>query len=196
MSNYPYPTINDLAFVAYSGARIVFGGLYVTGQPSREAYPWMAQAPAGIKTVICVRSPTETAPAFPPYPPVPPFDPQEGTELGNLGVSYTNQFVIERTMPQLDFDTKATQAAWKMLRAQENRDPVLIHCSTGDRASSVFAVLLMLVFGVSNADVIDYCTNCLLLANADVIKLVRNYRVPHAMAEEARAAKGMLLGKR
>jgi protein tyrosine phosphatase (PTP) superfamily phosphohydrolase (DUF442 family) len=197
MSNYPYPTINDLAFVAYSGARIVFGGLYVTGQPSTEAYQWLAKSPdPGIKSVICVRSPTETQPSAPPYPPVPPFDPQEGAQLGKYGVSYTNEFVIQRGMSQPDFDRIATQAALRMLRNQEGLRPALIHCSTGDRASSVFAVLLILVLGVSNDDVIDYCTNCLLLANSQVIQSVRNYRVPPSMAAEAQAAKGQLLGLR
>jgi protein tyrosine phosphatase (PTP) superfamily phosphohydrolase (DUF442 family) len=198
MTNYPYPTINDLAFVAYSGARIVFGGLYVTGQPSTEAYPAMAAPPpdgAGIKSVICVRSPSETKPSSPPYPPVPPFDTQEKDILARLGVSYTNDFVIERGMPQPDFDRIATRAALQMLHDQEGMRPALIHCSTGDRASSVFAVLLILVFGASNQDVIDYCTNCLLLANSQVIASVRNYRVPVSTAADAEAAKGKLLGR-
>jgi protein tyrosine phosphatase (PTP) superfamily phosphohydrolase (DUF442 family) len=195
MNNYPYPTINDLAFVTYSGARIVFGGLYVTGQPSKDAYPAIAQAAPGaaIRSVICVRSPSETQPSSPPYPPVPPFDAQEKDILEKLGVSYTNEFVIERGMPQSQFDLTATQAALRMLRNQEGMRPALIHCSTGDRASSVFAVLLMLVLGPTNADVVDYCTNCLLLANAQMIGLVQGYRVPPSMAAEAQAVKGKLL---
>ena len=50
MSNYPFPTINDLTFVAYSGARIVLDGFYVTGQPSTAAYTALAQT-AGVKSV-------------------------------------------------------------------------------------------------------------------------------------------------
>src|SRR5665213_2112061 len=38
----PFPTINCLAFVAYSGARIVDGAWYVTGQPSTMRAPLYA----------------------------------------------------------------------------------------------------------------------------------------------------------
>lgn len=48
MSAYSFATINSLAFVAYSGARIVRDRCYVTGQPSTPAYA--AIAAAGIKS--------------------------------------------------------------------------------------------------------------------------------------------------
>lgn len=50
MRAFPLATINSLAFVAYSGARIVFDQYYVTGQPSTPAYTAIAQA--GIKLVV------------------------------------------------------------------------------------------------------------------------------------------------
>jgi protein tyrosine phosphatase (PTP) superfamily phosphohydrolase (DUF442 family) len=193
MSNYPFPTINDLTFVAYSGARIVLDGFYITGQPSTAAYTALAQT-AGVKSVICVRSPSETVAMPPPVPPAPPFDTQESAELGKLGVSYTN-IPIERTMTQAQFDTAATDAALALL-ANYRQGTALIHCSTGDRASSAFAVLLILAAGQTNAQAVDYATNCLLLANPNMISLVQGYSVPHLMAERAQAIKGSLPRKK
>src|SRR5665213_2109793 len=134
----PFPTINCLAFVAYSGARIVDGAWYVTGQPSTPAYA--AIAAAGIKAVVCVRQPGEPV-APPPVPPPPPFDTGEAAALAALHVSYTN-IPITRTMTQAQFNIAATQAAIAYLNAIA-QGPGLIHCSTGDRASSVFAGALM-----------------------------------------------------
>jgi protein tyrosine phosphatase (PTP) superfamily phosphohydrolase (DUF442 family) len=193
MSNYPFPTINDLTFVAYSGARIVLDAFYVTGQPSTAAYAALAQT-AGVKSVICVRSPSETVATPPPVPPAPPFDTQESAELAKLGVSYTN-IPIERTMTQAQFDTAATDAALTLL-ANYRQGPALIHCSTGDRASSAFAVLLILAAGQTNAQVVDYATNCLLLANPNMIALVQGYSVPQAMADRSQAIKGSLPRKK
>jgi protein tyrosine phosphatase (PTP) superfamily phosphohydrolase (DUF442 family) len=193
MSNYPFPTINDLTFVAYSGARIVLDGFYVTGQPSTAAYAALAQT-AGVKSVVCVRSPSETVATPPPVPPAPPFDTHESAELGKLGVSYTN-IPIERTMTQAQFDTAATDAALTLL-ANYWQGPALIHCSTGDRASSAFAVLLILAAGQTNAQVVDYATNCLLLANPNMIALVQGYSVPQAMADRSQAIKGSLPRKK
>jgi protein tyrosine phosphatase (PTP) superfamily phosphohydrolase (DUF442 family) len=181
VSQYPFSTINCLAFVAYSGARIVLNRYYVTGQPSSQAYP--AIAGAGIKSVVCVRQPGEPA-TPPPVPPPPPFDTQEAAELTKLGVSYLN-IPITREMTQAQFDTSATQAALALLN-NAAQGPALIHCSTGDRASSVFAVVLIVAAGLSNSDAVDYAQNSLLLANPNMIQLVRGYTPPPAMAEQIR----------
>ena len=183
MSEYPFPTINCLAFVAYSGARIVLNHYYVTGQPSPPAYP--AIAGAGIKSVVCVRLPGEpTTP--PPVPPPPPFDTQEASELAKLRVSYVN-IPITREMTQAQFDTSATQAALALLN-NAGQGPALIHCSTGDRASSVFAVALIFSAVMSNSEAADYAKNSLLLANPNMVQLVLGYKPPRAMAEEIHAA--------
>jgi protein tyrosine phosphatase (PTP) superfamily phosphohydrolase (DUF442 family) len=182
------PTINDLTFVAYSGARIVGNWYYVTGQPSEEAFT--AFDGAGIKSVVCVRSPSETAPATPPVPPVPPFDANEETELAQFGVSYVN-IPIERSMSQSDFDVAATNAAMTLYSNAQSA-PALVHCSTGDRASSVFAVLLMLVLKWTPAQAAAYAQNCLLLANDQIIALVLGYTTPSALASEAAALEGAL----
>ena len=182
MSAYPFPTINSLAFVAYSGARIVLDRYYVTGQPSTPAYA--AIAAAGIKSVICVRQPGEPA-VPPPVPPVTPFDTAEAAELAKLGVSYQN-IPITRGMTQQQFDSAATQAALAMLSS--GPVPTLVHCSTGDRASSVFAVVLILAARFSNSNAADYAINSLLLANPNMIELVLGYAAPQAMAAQIRSA--------
>jgi protein tyrosine phosphatase (PTP) superfamily phosphohydrolase (DUF442 family) len=182
MSAYPFPTINSLAFVAYSGARIVAGRYYVTGQPSSPAYA--AIASAGIKSVVCVRQPGEPA-VPPPIPPPPPFDTTEAAQLNQLGVSYQN-IPITRQMTQQQFDAAATQAAIAFL-VNSGQGPALIHCSTGDRASSVFAVVLIAA-GLSNSGAADYAINDLLLANPNMIELVLGYTLPQPMPEELRAA--------
>ena len=182
MSTYPFPTINNLAFVAYSGARIVLDRYYVTGQPSSAAYA--AIASAGIKSVICVRQPGEPA-VPPPVPPVTPFDTTEEAQLAKLGVSYQN-IPITRTMTQQQFDTAASQAAIALL--SNGPAPVLVHCSTGDRASSVFAVVLILAARFSNGAAADFAINSLLLANPNMIELVLGYTPPQTMAEQIRKA--------
>ena len=183
-SAYPYPTINCLAFVAYSGSRIVVDRYYVTGQPSAAAYP--AIAAAGVTSVLCVREPGEPA-VPPPVPPPPPFDTTEAAALGTLGVSYQN-IPITREMSQQQFDLAATEAALTLF---ENAvyGPALIHCSTGDRASSAFAVLLILLADLSNSDAVDYATNALLLANASMIALVQGYAPPQSMTAQIQAAR-------
>jgi protein tyrosine phosphatase (PTP) superfamily phosphohydrolase (DUF442 family) len=186
------PTINNLAFVAYSGARIVFNRYYVTGQPSAFAYPAIPEA--GIRSVICVREPGEAV-APPPVPPPPPFDTTEASTLQQLGVSYQN-IPITRTMTQAEFNAAATQAAVALL-INGAAGPALIHCSTGDRASSAFAVMLILGAGWTNADAADYCINALLLANSSMVALVQGYSAPTEAAleiEEAAAELRRLLG--
>jgi protein tyrosine phosphatase (PTP) superfamily phosphohydrolase (DUF442 family) len=186
MASAPLPVINCLAFVAYSGARIVNQCFYVTGQPSSSAYA--AIAGAGVGSVVCVREPGEPV-APPPVPPPPPFDTAEASTLEALGVSYQN-IPITRTMSQQQFDVAATEAALALL-SNSAEGPALIHCSTGDRASSVFAALLILAGGLSNSDAVDYATNSLLLANPSMIALVQGYAPPQSMAarvQEAAAA--------
>ncbi len=183
MATQLLPTINNLAFVAYSGARIVFDRYYVTGQPSAFAYPAIPEA--GIRSVICVRQPGEAV-APPPVPPPPPFDTTEASTLQQLGVSYQN-IPITRTMTQAEFNAAATQAAIALLN-NGAAGPALIHCSTGDRASSAFAVMLIIGAGWTNTDAADYCINALLLANSSMVALVRGYSPPAEMAPAIRDA--------
>jgi protein tyrosine phosphatase (PTP) superfamily phosphohydrolase (DUF442 family) len=181
MNAYPLRTINCLTFVAYSGARIVLDGYYVTGQPSAAAYPGIASA--GVKSVVCVRQPGEAA-APPPVPPPPAFDPQEeSAEFARLGIAWTS-VPITRTMTQAQFDAAATQAVIAFL-SNAGLGPAMVHCSTGDRASSVFAAMLI-ALGTPNADAAQFGTNQLLLANSSIIALVEGYQPPAAAVAEIR----------
>ena len=168
---YSIPTINSLAFVAYSGARIVLGRYYVTGQPSDAAFP--AIAGAGIKSIVCVRQPGE-APPSPPVPAPPPFDLAHERGLAEKnGLAFTD-IVITRTMTQPEFNVAATEAAFALARNAQHA-PALVHCSTGDRASSVFAAMLILL-GTTNLEASDFAKNQLLLASPEILALVKGYR--------------------
>ena len=124
---YSIPTINSLAFVAYSGARIVLDRFYVTGQPSDAAFP--AIAGAGIRSIVCVREPGE-APPSPPVPAPPPFDLAHERALAEKnGLTFTD-IVITRTMTQPEFDVAATEAAFALARNAHHAS-ALVHCSTG-----------------------------------------------------------------
>jgi len=184
MDEYPLPTINCLAFVAYSGARIVLDGFYVGGQPSDAVYP--AIASARIASVVCVRQPGESV-SSPPVPPPPPFHPDhEKAELAKVGVSFTD-VPITRTMTQSEFDVAATQAALAILTSA-SKGPVMVHCSTGDRASSAFAAMLI-ALGMPNTDAVEFATNQLLLANSQVTALVQGYSpAPDALGPMREAA--------
>lgn len=180
---YSIPTINSLSFVAYSGARIVLDRYYVTGQPSDAAFP--AIAGAGIASIVCVRQPGE-APPPPPVPGPPPFDLAHERRLAEQnGLAYTD-IVITRTMTQPQFDVAATEAAFALARNAQ-RAPALVHCSTGDRASSVFAALLILL-GMPNLEASDFAANQLLLASPQILALVQGYRPSLAVTDEIRAA--------
>jgi protein tyrosine phosphatase (PTP) superfamily phosphohydrolase (DUF442 family) len=180
---YSIPTINSLAFVAYSGARIVLDRYYVTGQPSDAAFP--AIAAAGITSIVCVRQPGE-APPPPPVPAPPPFDLAHERALAEKhGLSFTD-IVITRAMTQPEFDVAATEAAFALAR-NAHHAPALVHCSTGDRASSVFAAMLILL-GMPNLEASDFAANQLLLASPEILALVQGYRPALAATDEIRAA--------
>ncbi|HTD38811.1 MAG TPA: hypothetical protein VK669_14975 [Candidatus Limnocylindrales bacterium] len=180
---YSIPTINSLAFVAYSGARIVLDRFYVTGQPSDPAFPPIAGA--GIKSIVCVREPGE-APPPPPVPGPPPFDLAHERGLAEKNHLAFSDIVITRTMTQPEFDVAATEAAFALAR-NAHQAPALVHCSTGDRASSVFAALLILA-GMPNLEASDFAANQLLLASPQILALVQGYRPALPPTEEFRAA--------
>jgi protein tyrosine phosphatase (PTP) superfamily phosphohydrolase (DUF442 family) len=183
MNAYPLPTINCLTFVAYSGARIALKCFYVTGQPSEAAYPGIVSA--GVKSVVCVRQPGEVS-SPPPVPPPPAFNPNaESAAFAKLGIAWTN-VPITRQMTQAQFDAAATQAATALLR-NASLGPAMVHCSTGDRASSVFAAMLI-ALGMPNADAAQFGINQLLLANSSIVSLVEGYTPSAAAVAEMREA--------
>ncbi|MBV8579850.1 MAG: hypothetical protein JO225_01900 [Candidatus Eremiobacteraeota bacterium] len=174
-----YPVINSSQFVAYSGARIVFSDYYVTGQPAPVTFPVMKQV--GIANVVCVRDPSENNEQPPPTPAAPDFNPSEGSELAAVGIRYQN-IPVTRSMSQAQFNVAATQAADAVIVAG-SRAPVLVHCSSGDRASSVFAVLLIRYVGITNAEASEFAQNSLLLSNQTMIERVLGYSSPRIPEE-------------
>jgi hypothetical protein len=56
------------------------------------------------------------------------------------------------------------------------RTPILIHCSSGDRASAAFAVFLITYYGYTNAQAVQYATQDLALAV--FTPFVQNYSKP------------------
>lgn len=152
----------------YNGCRQVGTQLYVTGQPYPSGYREIAAA--GVESVVCVRNPDETA------PPAPPFDFTEVAQLLGLGISFTN-LPITHGMPQASFNIEATAAALAMLTSLR-RGETLIHCSSGDRASAIFAVALIATGTVNTADAIAFAKTELLLANPGIVALVQGYVTP------------------
>jgi protein tyrosine phosphatase (PTP) superfamily phosphohydrolase (DUF442 family) len=166
------------AKVTYTGGQPLW---YVTGQPQPDAYAQIASA--GIGTVISLRLPNETQP---------PVDVNEPSELYALNLTYSN-LPIAHPMEQGLFDVMATMAALGLL-FQGGDAPPLVHCSSGDRASAIFAVMLIATQLCSPADALAFAQGSLFLANPAVIANVQNYSVPDRLADGARQAGAMLRG--
>ena len=163
ISNTPIPCSLDV----YNGCRQIGTQLYVTGQPDSEGYTQIANA--GVKWVVCVRNPDETTSP-------PPFDDNEAASLLQNGVLYVN-VPVTHGMTQGAFNDAATVAVLQLLILQAD-GPLLIHCSSGDRASAVYAVAMIAVGGASNQDAADYAQEYLLLANQQIIDYVLGYEQP------------------
>ncbi len=166
------------AQVTYASAQRLW---YVTGQPEPDAYAQIASA--GIGTVISLRLPNETQP---------PFDVNEPSELYALNLTYSN-LPIAHPMEQGLFDVMATMAALGLL-FQGGDAPPLVHCSSGDRASAIFAVMLIATQLCPPAEALAFAQGSLFLANPDVIANVQNYSVPARLADGARQAGAMMRG--
>jgi protein tyrosine phosphatase (PTP) superfamily phosphohydrolase (DUF442 family) len=161
---------------------------YVTAQPVYQLSrtgdlesPYAVFAKAGIKSLVSVRDPSEIADQPNAY---------DLTESGQLiinGVSFTNtplphfiQVTPTPGAPQTDltqaqFNMQATNAATALANWTA---PALVHCSTGDRASAVFAIYLILSCGYSNAEALAFATGKLVLQNAAFKGFVAGYKKP------------------
>jgi protein tyrosine phosphatase (PTP) superfamily phosphohydrolase (DUF442 family) len=131
------------------------GNYYVTAQPT-EAGLAVAHR-LGIKSVICLRDALETT-----YLEFLPFDPEEDRTLTtSLGMSFVN----------IPFPHSPTNPAFNILQNQFNiragavlavlkqlPQPLLMHCSSGDRASALWAVHLIVNCGLSVEKAIGYAT--------------------------------------
>lgn len=148
--------------IAYPGG-FQIGDCYVTGQPA-DPSGLQAIAAAGIKAVLCLRDPTE-----------PGFDFNESAGLLAAHISYTN-IPFPHGIDQPDFDQRAGLVrAWLAAAPR----PLLMHCSTGDRASALWAVHLSADLKVPTDTAITLAHESG-LANPAFVALVRGYKPPPA----------------
>lgn len=145
----------------------------VTAQPIYEGTPpinpYVAIAKAGVRTVLCVRDPQEVNTS--PYP----FDLTESSQLILNNVEYTNIPLPHIPMSQAEFNLQAFYAESVM---NTWKPPVLIHCSTGDRASAAFAIHLILRMRWPNDKAAEFAQKELALQNPQFIQYVQKFSVP------------------
>jgi len=145
------------------------GPWIVTSQPQYNALatenPYQTIGKAGIRSVLSVRDPAEAT------LPMNPFDLTEAQQCVESGVSHTNISFPHLPMPQAQyqplFNVQAYNAASVINAATANfpwHTPILIHCSSGDRASAAFAVFLIAYDGWTNSDAANYAQTQLSLA--------------------------------
>ena len=145
---------------------------YVTAQP---IYVWPGTSPyqiiaqAGIATVLSVRDPQEV------ILPLTPVDLTEVSQLISNGVAFTNVPFPHIAMTQAEFNQQAFKAATVI---KQWPTPLLVHCSTGDRASAAFAAYLITYGGLSNSDAVTFAREQLALANPQFIAWLEAYTVP------------------
>jgi uncharacterized protein (TIGR01244 family) len=125
------------------------GDYYVTAQPTEEGLG-VANG-LGIQSVVCLRDATEGVNG-----PYLPFDAQEDLNLTSLGMNFVNiPFPHSTTLTQELFDIRAASVVAVLGQLPK---PMLIHCSSGDRASALWAVHLIVNCGVTKQDAINYAT--------------------------------------
>lgn len=128
------------------------GNFYVTAQPT-EAGLKVASG-LGIRSIICLRDATEAA-----NPPYLAFDPQEDMTLTAFGMSFVNiPFPHSPTDPKLNIpqDQFNIRAGAVLAVLNQLPQPILMHCSSGDRASALWAVHLIVDCGLSTDAAITY----------------------------------------
>jgi uncharacterized protein (TIGR01244 family) len=138
----------------------VTGSYYVTGQPV-DPQGLDAIKSAGISSVISFRDPTEQG-----------YDANESSTLIGMGIGFLNIPIIHG-MAQDIFNQQATAFAGCIIRQQT---PLLIHCSTGDRASGMWAVHMFVNGKIPLATAIQYAQTKLALQNPGIVELVTNYQ--------------------
>ena len=123
------------------------GDYYLTAQPTESGLSVANRL--WIQSVVCLRDAAEG-----PNPPYLPFDAAEDTMLTELGMSFANiPFPHSTALTQQLFDIRA--AAVLAVLGQLPK-PLLMHCSSGDRASALWAIHLMDNCGLTKQDAINY----------------------------------------
>ena len=155
MTSSRIPPVTKCTIVAANCA-VLGGAIYITAQPAASEYARCAAA--GVKTALSVRTPGETN--------APSYDFNEPATWQSLGIPFAN-FPLAHGMPQGEFDVEATMAAHILALTSTSS---LIHCSTGDRASSVVAVALVLAHFCSAEEAANWArTNLFLEAFYDYV---------------------------
>jgi protein tyrosine phosphatase (PTP) superfamily phosphohydrolase (DUF442 family) len=150
----------------------ISGTYYVTSQPIYEwpgTSPYQLIAQAGIVNVLSVRDPEEY------ILPLTPVDLTEVSQLITNSVATTTVPFPHINMTQTQFNQQAYKAATVI---EQWAKPILIHCSTGDRASAAFAAFLITYGGYTNAAAVDFATIQLALKNPQFIGWLQAYQPP------------------
>jgi protein tyrosine phosphatase (PTP) superfamily phosphohydrolase (DUF442 family) len=170
----PPPSLCSLPVL--DGTCFNMGYWVVTAQPTPSGpgtYKTIAQN--GITAILCVRDPSEAT------EPTNPFDINEAMNAVLAGMSWTNVPLAHFTgmttlQAQPYFNRQATLAASVINQATQQMAwtvPILIHCSSGDRASAAFACYLIDYQNVSNANAVAFATKYLALGT--FAPFVQNY---------------------
>jgi protein tyrosine phosphatase (PTP) superfamily phosphohydrolase (DUF442 family) len=131
------------------------GDFYISAQPTEAGLT--AAHNLGIKSVICLRDALEVT-----YQQFLPFDPQEDRTLTTtLGMSFVNiPFPHSPTNPSFNIpqDQFNIRAGSVLAVLNQLPRPLLMHCSSGDRASALWAVHLIVNCGLTTKEAMTYAT--------------------------------------
>lgn len=168
-------TSSDCSLPVAGGVCINLQTWYVTAQPVYNALgtqnPYVAIAQAGISAILSVRDPMEvTAPTN-------PFDLTEAQQCILNNVAYTNVPLPHVPMTQAQFNVQAYNAATVIAATTAGRS-ILIHCSSGDRASAAFACFLIAYDNWTNQQAVEYAQDTLVLQNPQFVAYVTNFQKP------------------
>jgi protein tyrosine phosphatase (PTP) superfamily phosphohydrolase (DUF442 family) len=182
---FALPTANNVSLqVTSTEPALTF---YVTAQPiysmagQQLQIPYAAIARAGIKSVVSVRDPSEILDQ------TNPFDLTEPGQLIINGAGFANaplpHYIPSTPTPgapqqeltQAEFNVQAYAAA---MAINSWPQPLLVHCSTGDRASAAFASYLVAYCGYANRAALDFATGKLVLQNAAFKTFVLGFAKP------------------
>ena len=103
------------------------------------------------------------------------LDLTETDQLILNSVAYSNIPLPHIAMSQALFDRQAFHVA---IAIDHWKQPGLIHCSSGDRASAGFAAFLITCCGYSNAQALDFALHHLALQNQQFVDYVKAYTPP------------------
>jgi len=140
------------------------GNFYVTAQPTEAGLAVASQL--GIQSVICLRDATEAA-----NPPYLAFDPEEDMTLTGLGMSFAN-IPFPHGISQEQFNIRAAAVLAVLNQLPQ---PLLMHCSSADRGSALWAIHLIVNCGLTTAEAISYATQSGL---AGFTQYVQSYSTP------------------